>query len=245
MDKGYTNLKDERMNISKIITGLLLSILLGSGVAVAADYADGVAAYESEDYKTALEVFAPLAEQEDEGAQYYLGLLYDRGKGGVRKNRKTATQWFIKAAKQGLARAQLKVGARYSAGFGFGIERNDKTAVKWITKAAEQEFSPAYGSLGWRYHKGYGVPKNNKTAIKWYLKSIGQGHYYDASYLGDSYLELGNYVRAYMWYSIHGENGKRSGVRNANKIAADMTTKEINKAQLMSSRCLESNYTDC
>ena len=233
------------MRISEIIIGLLLSILLGSGVAVAADYADGVAAYESEDYKTALEVFAPLAEQEDEGAQYYLGLLYDRGKGGVRKNRKTATQWFIKAAKQGFARAQLKVGARYSAGFGFGIERNDKTAVKWITKAAEQEFSPAYGSLGWRYHKGYGVPKNNKTAIKWYLKSIGQGHYYDASYLGDSYLELGNYVRACMWYSIHGENGKRSGVRNANKIAADMTTKEINKAQLMSSRCLESNYTDC
>ena len=223
----------------------MLSLLLASRVVIAADYADGVAAYESEDYKTALEVFAPLAEQEDEGAQYYLGLLYDSNLGAVRKNRKTATQWFIKAAKQGLARAQLKVGARYSAGFGFGIERNDKTAVKWITKAAEQGFSPAYGSLGWRYHKGYGVPKNNKTAIKWYLKSIGQGHYYDASYLGDSYLELGNYVRAYMWYSVLGENGNRSGVRKANKIAADMTTKEINKAQLMSSRCLESNYTDC
>ena len=233
------------MNIKKIITVLTLLFLMVSGMVGAADYADGVAAYESEDYKTALEVFAPLAEQEDEGAQYYLGLLYDRGEGGVRKNRKTATQWFIKAAKKGLARAQLKVGVRYSAGFGFGIERNDKTAVKWITKAAEQGFSPAYGSLGWRFHKGYGVPKNNKTAIRWYLKSIGQGHYYDASYLGDSYLELGNYVRAYMWYSILGENGNRSGVRNANKIAADMTTKEINKAQKMADRCLESGYTDC
>ena len=48
-----------------------------------------------------------------------------------------------------------------------------------------------------------------------------------------------------MWYSIDGENGNRFGVRNANKIAADMTTKEINKAQKMADRCLESGYTNC
>ena len=61
---------------------------------------------------------------------------------------------------------------------------------------AEQGFSRAYASLGWLYQKGYGVLKNNKTAIKWYLKSIGQGHYGDANYLGDLYLKVGDYVRA-------------------------------------------------
>jgi len=51
------------MNFKKIIIGLTLSILLGSGVAVAADYDKGLLAYNSGDFKTALAEFNVLAEQ--------------------------------------------------------------------------------------------------------------------------------------------------------------------------------------
>ena len=51
------------MSIKKIVTGLTLSLLLASGVAIAADFYTGLKAYQSADYATALIEFVPLAEQ--------------------------------------------------------------------------------------------------------------------------------------------------------------------------------------
>ena len=92
------------MNFKKIITGLLLSLLLGSGVAVAADFSKGLQAAQSGDFKTALAEWTPLAEQGNAMAQFNLGHMYANGY-GVRENDKTAVKWFTKAAKQGYADA--------------------------------------------------------------------------------------------------------------------------------------------
>ena len=97
------------MDIRKIITGLTLSLLLGSGVAVAADFDKGINAYDSGDYKTALAEWTPLAEQGGSDAQYNLGVMYDFGD-GVPENDKTAVKWYTLAAKQGHARAQTNLG---------------------------------------------------------------------------------------------------------------------------------------
>jgi len=51
--------------------------------------------------------------------------------------------------------------------------------------------------------------------------------------------------RAYMWYNLGSYSGNELGGKNKNKIAKQMTPADISKAQDMSSRCLESNYTDC
>ena len=52
------------MRINKLLVtlGLVFSMLLSSGVVVAADYDKGLNAYESGDYKTALSEWTPLAE---------------------------------------------------------------------------------------------------------------------------------------------------------------------------------------
>jgi hypothetical protein len=52
------------MRINKLLVtlGLVFSMLLSSGVVVAADYDKGWNAYESGDYKTALSEWTPLAE---------------------------------------------------------------------------------------------------------------------------------------------------------------------------------------
>jgi TPR repeat protein len=42
---------------------------------------DGIAAYNKEDYLTALRIFRPLAEQDNSAAQYFLGRLYSKGEG--------------------------------------------------------------------------------------------------------------------------------------------------------------------
>jgi|GEM_PF-2226666 len=63
------------MRINKLLVtlGLVFSMLLSSGVVVAADFDKGLKAYKSGDYKAALAEWTPLAEQGDTSAQYNLG----------------------------------------------------------------------------------------------------------------------------------------------------------------------------
>jgi hypothetical protein len=48
-----------------------------------------------------------------------------------------------------------------------------------------------------------------------------------------------------MWFNLASYNGDEIGGKNKDEIEKDMTSAQIDKAQDMSSRCLESNYTDC
>jgi len=108
------------MSISKVIIGLILSMLLSSGVAVAADYDKGIEAYESGDYKTALAEWTPLAEQGNAKAQDKLGIMYDKGL-GVLENDRTASSWYVKAAEQGDANAQYNLARMYHSGEYTGV----------------------------------------------------------------------------------------------------------------------------
>ena len=160
------------MNFKKIITGLALSMLLSTGMAVAADFSKGLQAAQSGDFKTALAVWTPLAEQGNAMAQFNLGHMYANGY-GVPENDKTAVKWFTKAAEQGLAEGQFNLGAMYD--FGDGVPQNDKTAVKWYTLAAEQGYAKGQYNLGTMYANGRGVPENDKTAVKWYTLASYNG----------------------------------------------------------------------
>ena len=49
------------------------------------------------------------AEQEDALGQYFLGVMYERGK-GVLQDDKEAVKWYTKSAEQGFAKAQYNLG---------------------------------------------------------------------------------------------------------------------------------------
>ena len=116
------------------LTTLLLAITLSSTV-FADDFDDGDAAYEKGDYKTAMRLWKPLAEQGHAYAQYNLGLMYRNGK-GVPEDYKQAVKWYRLAAEQGDADAQYSLGIRYDKGE--GVPEDDKQAVKWYRLASEQ-----------------------------------------------------------------------------------------------------------
>ena len=59
---------------------LLMLSFAASGAAGPSEDAD--AAMKRQDYKTALRLIRPLAEQGDANAQYNLGVFYDNGLGG-------------------------------------------------------------------------------------------------------------------------------------------------------------------
>ena len=249
------------MDIKKVILGLTLSLLLGNAVAainpfknsiVVASSADDVAFYrgleaaESGDFQTSLAEWTPLAEQGHAKAQVGLGRMYYKGD-GVPKSYKKAVKWYTKAAQQGNSKAQYDLGTVYSEGE--GVLTDHKAAVKWYTKAAQQGHSYAQFKLGNAYSKGEGVLKDPKAAVKWYTKAakLGNG---DAQFnLAISYWEgLGNpksYLLAYMWLSLSDFNGAHGAGVARDTLEEFMDLDQVFKAQEMSIRCLESDYTDC
>ena len=160
---------------------------------------------------------------------------------------KTALAEWTPLAEQGDIEAQYNLGIMYANGR--GVPENDKTAVKWYTLAAEQGDIDAQYNLGVMYDNGDGVPENNKTAVKWYTLAAEQGYAKAQINLGVMYANgegvLTDNRRAYMWYNLGSYNGNEMAGENKDIIAKDMTPADISKAQDMSSRCLESNYTDC
>ena len=85
--------------MKSLITTLLLAITLSSTV-FGDDFSDSKAAYKKGDYKTAMKLLKPMAEQGDAKAQYSLGVMYDNGE-GVPEDKVLAYMWWNLAAANG------------------------------------------------------------------------------------------------------------------------------------------------
>jgi TonB family protein len=94
---------------------------------------DGQTAYNMGDYKTALEIWRPMADEGNARAQNNLGVMYENGK-GVPQNIAEAVRWYRLAAEQGYAGAQNNLGLIYA--IGRGIQRDPIRAYMWFSLAA-------------------------------------------------------------------------------------------------------------
>jgi TPR repeat protein len=124
-----------RTNILRrlMITLLILSFIVSSGIAFADQFEDSIAAYDRGDYATAVRLLRPLAEQGNAQAQNGLGAMYYNGK-GVTQDFKEAVKWYRLAAVQGYASAQLNLGAMYYEGQ--GVAEDFIRAYMWLNIAA-------------------------------------------------------------------------------------------------------------
>lgn len=149
--------------VRNLLGAVAIAVCLSAPVA-AGPLEDGTAAYKEKEYAKAADLWRPLAEKGDAAAQYFLGSLYEDGK-GVEQNDATAFIWFRRAAEQGNAAAQYNVGASYAVGA--GVEKSDTDAAKWFQRAANQGMPFAQLNLGLLYAAGQGVPQDNVEAFKW------------------------------------------------------------------------------
>jgi len=175
-------------------------------------------------YRQAIPGLERLANGGNMYAQNCLGNYYYSGDMGISQSEKKAVEWFTKAANQGFAPAQHRLGwcyARYNA------IRSDEKAVVWLTKAANQGYADAQSYLGVHYEEGWGVPQSYKEAAKWYEKAANQGHAPAQSNLGELY-----------------ENGH--GVQQSYEKAVELYTKAANQdeelAQNNLGRCYYNGY---
>ena len=85
-------------------------------------------AYERGEYTQAARLFSPLAEQGVASAQFYLGVMHEKGR-GVRQDYPTALTWFRKAAAQGYPGPQSNLGLIYERGR--GVRKDVVRALMW------------------------------------------------------------------------------------------------------------------
>ncbi len=134
---------------------------------------EGMAAYNRDDYATALREFRLLAKQGRADAQFRLGFMYDKGK-GVPEDYVQAYFWYDIAARQGNAGARYSLGIMYFVGR--GVSQDSTEAAKWWRKAAEQGYAKAQYNLGVMHAKGEGVPLDYVQAYLWFNLAATQGH---------------------------------------------------------------------
>ena len=88
--------------------------------------------YDRADYRSALNVWLPAAEQGDADAQTMVGEIYERGL-GAEPNYEAAAEWYRRAAEQGYSRAQFNLGTLYEQGLGVPADRLE--ALNWYRRA--------------------------------------------------------------------------------------------------------------
>jgi hypothetical protein len=116
-----------------------------------------------------------------------------------------AAAWFRKAADQGYAEAQTKLGDCYVKGD--GVKQDSAEAVKWYRMAAEQNHPIAQLNLADCYFKGKGVEKNHVERVKWLTKAARHNIPEAQLALGLCYFSdnLGveqNVAEGYAWLSL-------------------------------------------
>jgi hypothetical protein len=94
--------------------------------------------------------------------------------------RATAVQWFRKAAEQGVANSQWRLGTILLGGVVsknrvMVVEKSPEEAVRWFFKAASQGHEPSQVALGDCYFAGGAVAANWIEAYKWYARAAEQG----------------------------------------------------------------------
>ena len=80
-----------------------------------------------------------------------------------------AAFWYLKAAEQGHAQAQMRIAECYKNGM--GVNQDYKLAQHWLEKAASQNLAEAQYMLGDFFTQGFAGTKNTELANDWYYKA--------------------------------------------------------------------------
>ncbi len=139
-----------------------------------------------------IEQLQKLAESGDPAAQNELGIRYRVGTTDVDKDPAKAIPWFLKAAKQGYAKAYFNLGAAYYNGD--GVPANDQNYCAWFIFSADagdkrgieavartrQELPPAQMNrcevlVATAYLTGGIVRQDYGRAVNWYMTAATAG----------------------------------------------------------------------
>jgi uncharacterized protein len=176
------------MSLARIELATAFAILtfIGAGQSWAGPLEDAKSAYDKGDYSTALSLWRPLAEEGNAEAQRFIGILYENGHAVPRDGRQ-AVEWFRKAAAQGDAQAEYRLGARFVSGSD-GLPEDAAQGLALMERAGENGYPRSFFWIGDYYRTGWhGIPENAAKAISWYRRAADLGDALAQSQLGLGY----------------------------------------------------------
>jgi hypothetical protein len=142
-----------------------------------------------------------------------------------------------KAAEQGNADAQSKLGTMYYDGQ--GLPQDYSQALYWSRKAADQGYATAQDNIGVSYFYGEGVSQDYVQAAYWYRKAAEQGYAKAEVHLGVLYYQgqgvPQDYGQTYFWIVL-AASGTFEGIKPEDvaelrdAAASHLTTGEISQA---------------
>lgn len=192
---------------------------------VHAGFAEGLAAFEQEDYERAVAELLPLARAGRADAMVVLARAYDEGLENIRE----ALPWYQKAAAKGNAEAQTRLGLLYDEGI--GVAQDTDAAMAWYAKAAAQGDDMAELALGRHHADDLG---DNAEALRYFRRAAEQGNLEAQYRLGLLYLgEPGvprNVVQAWLFLSLASEQYEEAA-RAGDVLELEMKAADVRQAQ--------------
>ena len=171
-----------------------------------------------------LQLLAPIlmyrraAEMGDPQGMYKLGVCYDFGKGGLKKDDVKAVEWYKKAAEAGNARAMYNLARAYVYHQG-GLTKDESKFVEWCKKAAEAGDAAAMSELAACYEYGLEtlLKEDKDKAVEWYKKAAEAGNATVMCNLGSAYADGGeglkkDDVQAVVWWRKAAESGNATAM---------------------------------
>lgn len=198
------------------------------------------------DLQKAIEWYSKSAEQGNTKSQVNLGMLYLDDMGVVRDYDK-ARHWFLLAASNNDTIAMNNLGYMYRSGL--GIPKDDSEAIKWYQKSANLGSMKARNMLALYYTQEIGnFPEDIQKARELLKASACQGYAIAQNNLGILYSNSPvssreNYLLAYAWFATASANGLKEARGNQDKIAINMSSQEIDKAQKLASEFVEKYHS--
>ncbi|GAF59423.1 hypothetical protein JCM18902_2280 [Psychrobacter sp. JCM 18902] len=172
-------LEDKKMSLFQTFIqkiGIVVLVLGISGSVLAADFKSIQASAESGDVNAQLELaerYEALEKSNRKVVNFEPQELYYEGK-AVDENAKEALSWYLKAANQGNAVAQAKVGGIYHDGR--YVKLDYSKAFEWYQKAIKENVAEAQFGLGLIYAYGNEVPKDPEKSQYWLTKAAEQNY---------------------------------------------------------------------
>ncbi len=184
-----------------------------------------------QDYQRANYWYQRSAEQGNPIAQFSLGYSYANGL-GLLKDLEKALYWYKKAANQGNATAAFNMGVVYEKE---KLVRDYDIALQWYHVATDRCSIKALVNIGAMYNQGLGVSQDKKEALRWNQQAAKfgdkNGQYKVGLRYWDNEFIPQNFVQAYFWLSLAGQQDETHGFALRDLVSKNMAPSQIEKAE--------------
>jgi TPR repeat protein len=137
-----------------------------------------------------------LADLDVPSALIEVGVIYEKGMGGLEVNHDLAYKHYEKAFKTGAEEAILYLARCYIDGI--GCDRDYSYARHLLITAINHgvNLPNAYYGLGVIHYHGFGIDKNQTLALSEFQKAWENGHVYAGKYIVNIYKYNKKYIKA-------------------------------------------------